>query len=453
MVPGVYRGGAMGDAVYARISQDSDRDGLGVQRQIEDCLRIAPGAVIYTDNDTSAFSGRKRPAYQRLLRDIRLGRISKLVAWAPDRLHRSPLELEEFIDSVERHGVTVVTVQAGHLDLSTPAGRMIARQLGSVARYESEHKSERVKRRMTQNAERGIRHGRRQYGWDLAGAPIPHEAAVVQEIVRRVGAGEPIAAIVRDLNGRGVPAPASAAWRTGGVRSIAKRAANIGMRVHHGQVIGKGHTEPLVTEAEHHRAAATLSDPTRRTQKGTAPRYLLTGIITCGVCGAPLRAMNTRGRPVLQCRGRFCVTRSRPEVEAAVEALVLARVARDDVRRSMRPAASSRPDPSVQVSALRERQAAVVRLVALGDMPESVAADAVARLNDEIAALTAQAWGDDENVVALASASDTEAAWSEMPMFAKRNVVKALFSELQLLPTGVGKRIPVTEVLRFEWRS
>jgi site-specific DNA recombinase len=39
------------------------------------------------------------------------------------------------------------------LDLSTPSGRMVARQLGAVARYESEHKSERQRRKHQELAE------------------------------------------------------------------------------------------------------------------------------------------------------------------------------------------------------------------------------------------------------------------------------------------------------------
>ena len=37
------------------------------------------------------------------------------------------------------------TVMAGTYDLSTPAGRMTARVIGATARYESEHRAERVR--------------------------------------------------------------------------------------------------------------------------------------------------------------------------------------------------------------------------------------------------------------------------------------------------------------------
>ena len=78
-----------------------------------------------------------------------------MVAWHSDRLHRSPVELETFISTVEAAGIDVETARAGVLDLSTPSGRMVARQLGAVARYESEHKAERQRRKHQELAEAG----------------------------------------------------------------------------------------------------------------------------------------------------------------------------------------------------------------------------------------------------------------------------------------------------------
>ncbi|MGB2918439.1 MAG: recombinase family protein, partial [Candidatus Microthrix parvicella] len=61
-------------AVYARISSD-DGSALGVSRQVEDCRKLADGlgwevAEEYIDNDVSAFSGKRRPAYERMLADL-----------------------------------------------------------------------------------------------------------------------------------------------------------------------------------------------------------------------------------------------------------------------------------------------------------------------------------------------------------------------------------------------
>lgn len=56
----------------------------------------------YVDNDVSAYSGRVRPEYERLLRDISDGLIDALIVWHQDRLHRRPVELEHFLTVTDR---------------------------------------------------------------------------------------------------------------------------------------------------------------------------------------------------------------------------------------------------------------------------------------------------------------------------------------------------------------
>src|SRR5207244_3099370 len=123
--------------VYARISSDREGDGLGVARQIEDCERLAerkgwPVAARYVDDDVSAWSGKRRPEYARMLADLETGTIDGLLVYDQDRLHRQPSELESFIDLCKRRGLTYVTSVSGDIDLTTPDGQFQARILGAV---------------------------------------------------------------------------------------------------------------------------------------------------------------------------------------------------------------------------------------------------------------------------------------------------------------------------------
>ena len=117
--------------LYCRISDDRGGQSLGVERQRQDCERLASElgwavAGIYIDNDVSAYSGKQRPQYQRLLADIAGGAITGVITWHPDRLNRSPLELERLIGLLERNSVAVASVSAGFFDLGTPSGRAVA---------------------------------------------------------------------------------------------------------------------------------------------------------------------------------------------------------------------------------------------------------------------------------------------------------------------------------------
>jgi site-specific DNA recombinase len=107
--------------IYVRISQDRAGAGLGVERQEQECRALAKRlgwivVEVYSDNDLSAFSGRRRPDYERMLADIEAGTISAVIAWHPDRLHRRAAELERYITVCDKQGVENQTVTAGMWD-------------------------------------------------------------------------------------------------------------------------------------------------------------------------------------------------------------------------------------------------------------------------------------------------------------------------------------------------
>ena len=104
-------------AIYSRISRDRVGAGLGVERQEADCRALAAQhgwtvATVFQDNDLSAYSGKPRPGYRRLLDQVRAGHIDVILAWHTDRLHRSMTELEEYITACETHAVATHTCRA-----------------------------------------------------------------------------------------------------------------------------------------------------------------------------------------------------------------------------------------------------------------------------------------------------------------------------------------------------
>ena len=102
-------------AVYARISSDQEGTAAGVKRQLADCHELAGRegwtvAEEYVDNDISAYSGKRRPAYQRMLEDLADGVRDAVIVYHQDRLTRRPIELEQFLDVIMKAGVTDVRV-------------------------------------------------------------------------------------------------------------------------------------------------------------------------------------------------------------------------------------------------------------------------------------------------------------------------------------------------------
>lgn len=295
-------------AVYARISKDPTGTALGVERQRADCTALVEArgwdlAGIYIDNDVSAYSGKRRPEYERLLADLRAGDVDAVVAWHPDRLHRSPKELEPFIDAVEARGAAVETVTAGHFDLTTPSGRAVARTLGAWARYESEHKAERLTRKAQERAERGLPSvsGTRPYGltrdWS---AIVPGEAELIREAIARILAGDSVRAICMDWNARGLVTTTGGRWQQQPLRRVLTAGYLAGLRELHGYERGNdgrmtrrkapaltvAGTWPAIIDLDTlERVRAVLRDPSRRTTGTNARKYLLTGFVVCGTCG------------------------------------------------------------------------------------------------------------------------------------------------------------------------
>ena len=285
-------------AVYLRISSDPSGQELGVSRQREDCVALCAGKgwtpVEYVDNDVSASSGKRRPAYQRMLADIREGRIGAVVAWDLDRLHRRPIELEAFMDLADAHRLALATV-SGDVDLSTAQGRLTARLKGAVARHEIEHKSDRQKRAAQQKAARGEPQWRNAFGFlrDGSHTPDPVTAPLVKQAYESILSGGSISDIAREWNAAEAYGLNGKPWSASTVSLFLRKPRNAGLRDHNGEIVGKGTWPPLVDEETWRAAQAVLDAPGRAPGRKTVRKHLLTGVLRCGKpgCGGYLSGM------------------------------------------------------------------------------------------------------------------------------------------------------------------
>ena len=281
-------------AVYARISADTEGKSLGVQRQLEDCRKLAaargwPVGREYVDNDISAYNGKPRPGYEQMVADLAAGVRDAVIVYNLDRLHRRPAELEEFVGLCERVGVRQVATVTADIDLGNDDGLFMARIFAAFAAKESGRKSARMKRKYEQNAQQGLPHGpARAFGYEPDKITIrEREAAVVRELVGRVIAGESVRALTVWLNDSGVPTVRGARWSTTAVRRIVSSARIAGLREHRGQIIGAAVWDPIITVAEREQVLAALAS--RSWTRTRAPRtYVLSGLLRCGRCGARL---------------------------------------------------------------------------------------------------------------------------------------------------------------------
>lgn len=172
----------MATAIYKRVSskqQDTQAQSVDLdayQRQAE-----AKGETVLVYSDKFTGKTMSRPGWEKLWRDVCSGKVDRIVIWRLDRLGRTVSGLSSLFEQLIARKVSLVSLRDG-LDLATPAGRLMAHVLASVAVYETEVRQERQLNGIAA-AQKEIRDGKREkYGSGRkAGLTID---AVVQENIK-----------------------------------------------------------------------------------------------------------------------------------------------------------------------------------------------------------------------------------------------------------------------------
>nr|WP_245994684.1 recombinase family protein [Nocardioides immobilis] len=460
-------------AIYARISSDPAETRAGVDRQRRDCRAEAdrlgwPVAEEYVDNDVSAYSGKPRPEYQRLLADIDAGAIDAVVVWHQDRLHRQPIELEEFFQITDRAGVSSnVRSVTGNADFGTGDGILVARIMGAVAANESASKSRRIRRKKEELAAAGlpVTGGRRPFGYTRDQLHIePVEADIVRDLVRRFLAGDSVKSLTQWLADTDVPTTGGGEWRTTTVRQILTSPRIAGLMEHRGQVVGPAAWPAIVTEDEHRRIVAAFSTR-KRSGRRSPQRYLLSGgLLRCGKCGARLYSTPRDGRRRYGCLkgpdhggcGRLFITAE--PLEVLVSDSVLYRLDTPELTLAINAQAEA-DDRAREVAdvieATQNRMDELAQMYALGEVSRrefvSMRASIVQQQQGaerRLASLT--------RTDALASLSTTgqsiRETWHELNLARQQAIITALVTAVTIGPGTPGARGLDPSRVTIEWR-
>ena len=185
-------------AIYTRKSSEEgleqDFNSLHAQREACEAFilsqkhegwRLDPTAY-----DDGGFSGgtMERPAFQRLLTDIRQGLIDVVVVYKVDRLTRSLADFSKIVETFDAHGVSFVSVTQ-QFNTSTSMGRLTLNVLLSFAQFEREVTGERIRDKLALSARKGLwRGGNPPLGYDVKDKKLivnAEEAKQVRAIYER----------------------------------------------------------------------------------------------------------------------------------------------------------------------------------------------------------------------------------------------------------------------------
>lgn len=152
-------------AIYTRKSSDEgldmDFNTLDAQREACEAYIISQRAegwkAIKTQYNDGGYSGgnMERPSLQKLLEDIKEGKIQTVVVYKIDRLTRSLMDFSKLVEIFDEYGVTFVSVTQS-FNTTTSMGRLTLNVLLSFAQFEREVCAERIRDKFSASKKKGM---------------------------------------------------------------------------------------------------------------------------------------------------------------------------------------------------------------------------------------------------------------------------------------------------------
>lgn len=387
-----------------------------------------PEAIEFTDNAVSASRVRDDSTnWGRMLRRVASGEFDTIVGIDVDRLIRSTRDLNVLIDL----GAKIVTVD-GEIDLTTADGEFRATMLAGIARFETRRKGERQVRGNEGRVANGYPvAGKRRYGFKPRNIEErTDEADVVRALYAGIAAGDSIKSWSIRMNKPPVrvreiltnPSYAGWVWRKGERFEAHPDVA---------RVVDRDLWETV---------QLLISDPSRKTSPGNAPKHLASGIAECGTCGGKLVKVGPSYTCVGGRRGHPAI-----KVELLDEWITLGvqhglgmwandpgdadreQAARDRITGlddSIRTAQDFALIPGADVAHLRTRivELAAERAAAVGELSRALTA------NLPLTELLAT--GDDDLPYSFNLSGDFDAAWAEIGIDRQRELVRRLIGRI-----------------------
>ena len=277
-------------AIYTRKSTEEGLDQAfnSLDAQREACAAYVmsqqhEGWTLLPDHyDDGGISGgtMDRPAMQRLLADVRDGKVDVIVVYKVDRLTRRLIDFAKIVEVLDEAGASFVSVTQA-FNTTNSMGRLTLNVLLSFAQFEREVTGERIRDKIAASKRKGMwMGGPVPIGYDAIERKLvvnPAEAESVRLIFAQYLSAPSLEALAEDLAKLGVRSKqrttrdgrsfGGTPFRPGGLRHI------LGNRIYLGEVNHKGQTFPAEHEAiiDHalwEKVQARLNDVSKRPRTG-----------------------------------------------------------------------------------------------------------------------------------------------------------------------------------------
>lgn len=324
-------------AVYCRISIDRENQKSIKEQELsgrEFCESKLYTPDIYIDQGISGGGDTgKRPAFTKLINNIKKGKIHAVYVNNQDRLAREELTWFAFMETLLAHDV-ILYEDGKQVDLEDESTRMLG---GFKAIMDASYRrttSKKIKAILLRNVQEGKATGIHAYGYktDEQGYLVvdPDEAVVVLKIFELAAKGMGAISIANYLNEEGVPtrynriaeygkdtfiqtnqytkesevrSKSMTKWGQSTIRGILHNTKYIGQRVYNGEMYK---CPKIIPQKLWDKVNATFEGGMPR-GKRTEYKYLLNGLLYCGQCGRRMTGRTKGGdmdRAVYRCVGK-----------------------------------------------------------------------------------------------------------------------------------------------------
>jgi len=307
-------------ALYARVSSDRQDVDLSVSAQLRALKEHAKanGYSVAREYVDEAESGRvaDRPQFREMIEEGSKPQapFEVILVWKFSRFTRKREHAVAFKAQLRRKGIRVVSITEQAEDNAT--GRLLEGIIESVDEYYSENLAQEVVRGMREAASRGFFLGSNApFGYrkvKVSDGPKerptlevdPATAPVVKEIFEKSLRGNGLKEICKELNDRGITNRGKR-WHRGGLHYVLRNEAYTGTAVWGRTSKGDKAPDPVRVEgAWPALVSRELFDDVQQAMRDRAPKvqrpgrvgskYLLSGLLRCGICGKPYRAQGAK---------------------------------------------------------------------------------------------------------------------------------------------------------------
>ncbi len=326
-------------ASYCRVSTDKDDQANSFeaqQRYFKEYIeRQSDWELydVYADEGITGTSTKKRAAFHRMIHDAHMGRFRLILTKEVSRFSRNILDTIAYTRELRQLGVGVLFMNDG-INTLDPDAELRLSIMGSIAQEESRKTSTRVKWGQTRQMERGVVFGTSLLGYDVKDGKIsinPEGAELVKLIFQKYGIEKKgTTVIAREMREAGFRTyRGNSKWSNSHIIKILKNEKYVGDLIQkktytpdyltHAKKYNRGE-EALVVIQNHHppiidrelwntvQAELKKRNVHGELGSGHSNRYVFSGKIKCGECGASFVSRKKYNKDGTFCRRWSCRT-------------------------------------------------------------------------------------------------------------------------------------------------